>query len=235
MPVRSLPDTPHSAPQPEERDGFKFRSGRLALDLPATLAFRLQAEPKDLLTTPEDLVRWLVAADLVPDRVAGTEADLRAARDLREVLYRLAWACIHNEPFETHDLAVVNRWAAEPLPIPQLGAQGLTWTGNGVHASLAAVAKDGVELFGGSLARRVRKCANKGCAILFVDTSRSGQRRWCSMSACGNKAKVGAFRRRQRGDQDQDELVDKSKVTNPDEPSPGPSGEGPSSLSRNRR
>ena len=200
MPVQSLPDTPQLAPQPEERDGFKFRSGRLALDLPATLAFRLKAEPKDLLTNPEDLVRWLVASGLVPDHVAGTEADLTAARELREALYHLAWACIHNEPFETNDLAVVNRWAAEPPPIPQLGVHGLTWTGNGIRASLAAIAKDAVELFGGPLAPRVRNCANKGCAILFVDTSRSGRRRWCSMSACGNKAIVGAFRLRQRGD-----------------------------------
>lgn len=198
MPHRTLSETPHPAPRPEERDGFKFRSGRLALDLPATLASRLKAEPRDLLATPEDLVRWLVAAGLVPDRAAGSEADLWAARELREVLYHLARACIHGEPFATHDLAVVNRWAAEPLPVPQLGADGLTWTGNGVRAALAAVAKDGVELFGGPLASRVRNCANKGCAILFVDTSRSGRRRWCSMSACGNKAKVGAFRQRQR-------------------------------------
>jgi len=209
MPVQSLPDTPHPAPQPEDRDGFKFRSGRLALDLPATLAFRLKAEPKDLLTTPEDLVRWLVAAGLVPDPVAGTEADLLAARELREALYHLAWACIHNEPFETHDLAVVNRWAAEPLPIAQLGAKGLTWSGKGVRTSLATVAKDGVELFGGPLAPRVRNCANKGCAILFVDTSRSGRRRWCSMSACGNKAKVGAFRGRRQKDPATDGRVEK--------------------------
>jgi predicted RNA-binding Zn ribbon-like protein len=178
--------------------------------LPATLAFRLKAEPRDLLNSPEDLVRWLVAAGLVPGPLPGAKADLLAARELRETLYRLAWACIHNEPFATHDLTVVNRWAAEPLPIPQLGTHGLTWTGLGVHASLAAVAKDGVELFGGPLASRVRNCANKGCAILFVDTSRSGRRRWCSMSACGNKAKVGAFRLRQRGDQEKDEPVDQT-------------------------
>ena len=198
MPVRPLSDTPLAAPRAEERDGFKFRSGRLALDLPATLALRLKAEPRDQLAAPEDLVRWLVAAGLGPDPMAGTEADLRAARELREALYRLAWARIHGEPFEARDLAVVNRWAAEPLPVPQLGAQGLAWIGHGVRAGLAAVAKDGVELLGGPLAPRLRKCANPGCAILFVDTSRSGRRRWCSMAACGNKAKVGAFRRRQR-------------------------------------
>jgi predicted RNA-binding Zn ribbon-like protein len=209
MPVRSLSDIPQPAPQPEERDGFKFRSGRLALDLPATLAFRLKAEPKDLLATPKDLDRWLMAAGLAPDRAAGTEVDLLAARELRESLYHLAWACIHDGPFAAQDLAVVNRWAAEPLPIPQLGAQGLTWSGKDVRTCLAAVARDGVELFGGPLAPRVRNCANIGCAILFVDTSRAGRRRWCSMSACGNKAKVGAFRQRQRKDHAQDEPIDK--------------------------
>jgi len=60
------------------------------------------------------------------------------------------------------------------------------------------VARDGVELLSGPLAARVRKCANPSCAILFVDSSRSNRRRWCSMAACGNKAKVGAFRRRLR-------------------------------------
>jgi predicted RNA-binding Zn ribbon-like protein len=34
--------------------------------------------------------------------------------------------------------------------------------------------------------------------VLFVDTSRKGDRRWCSMSACGNKAKVAGFRKRER-------------------------------------
>jgi predicted RNA-binding Zn ribbon-like protein len=33
-----------------------------------------------------------------------------------------------------------------------------------------------------------------------VDTSRSGERRWCSMAGCGNKAKVAEFRQRQRKD-----------------------------------
>src|SRR5262249_32677272 len=48
------------APTGELRDGFKFRSGRLPLDLAATLAFRLRSEPKDLLATPNDLGRWFV-------------------------------------------------------------------------------------------------------------------------------------------------------------------------------
>ncbi len=106
----------------------------------------------------------------------------------------------NRRPFAPKDGGLANRWAAEPPPAPQLGPHGLTWTGTGVRPLLAAIARDGVELLGGSAALRLRKCARSGCAIFFVDASRSGRRRWCSMAVCGNKAKVGAFRRRQRGE-----------------------------------
>jgi predicted RNA-binding Zn ribbon-like protein len=93
----------------------------------------------------------------------------------------------------------LNRWAAVPPPAPQLGAEGVTWSGAGASALLAAIARDGVELLGGPLASRIRQCEGEGCAMLFVDGSRSGERRWCSMARCGNRAKVAAFRRRQQG------------------------------------
>ena len=187
-----------ASPLPDTRDGFKFRSGRLALDLPATLAGRLKAEPRDLLVTPRDLGRWLMAAGLAARDPHPTEADLAAARELREALYRLARARVRQEPFAASDLAPVNRWAAEPPPAPQLGPRGLAWIGGGVSALLAAVARDGVELLGGPLAARVRACAGEGCALFFLDTSRAGRRRWCAMAACGNKEKVGTFRQRRR-------------------------------------
>jgi hypothetical protein len=46
----------------------------------------------------------------------------------------------------------------------------------------------------------IRQCEGASCAIAFLDTSRKGDRRWCSMAGCGNKAKVAGFRRRKRGD-----------------------------------
>ena len=61
---------------------------------------------------------------------------------------------------------------------------------------LAFVANEAVTLLGGTDRGRLRKCGNEGCAILFVDLSRSGARRWCSMAACGNRHKVAEFRRR---------------------------------------
>jgi CGNR zinc finger/Putative stress-induced transcription regulator len=37
---------------------------------------------------------------------------------------------------------------------------------------------------------RIRPCANPDCVLWFLDTSRPGTRRWCSMAACGNRDKA---------------------------------------------
>jgi predicted RNA-binding Zn ribbon-like protein len=182
----------------EIRDGFKFRGGSLALDFPATLAARLRAEPKELLPTPGDLGRWLVAAGLAASAPPVSEEELRQARELREALYRLATVRLKGQPFPEPDRALLNRWAAGRTPAPCLEADGMSWTREDASALLSLVARDAVELLGGELGGRIRQCAGEGCALLFVDTSRSGARKWCSMSGCGNKAKVASFRERQR-------------------------------------
>ena len=63
-------------------------------------------------------------------------------------------------------------------------------------AALATLARDAVDLFGGRLAARIRVCAAEDCGLLFVDASRPGRRRWCSMERCGNLAKVRGHRAR---------------------------------------
>ena len=36
----------------------------------------------------------------------------------------------------------------------------------------------------------IRQCEDDACGWLFVDRSRGGRRRWCSMADCGNRAKA---------------------------------------------
>jgi predicted RNA-binding Zn ribbon-like protein len=43
---------------------------------------------------------------------------------------------------------------------------------------------------------RLRKC--EACIVHFLDTSKKGSRRWCSMNICGNKIKVAAYQKRKR-------------------------------------
>jgi predicted RNA-binding Zn ribbon-like protein len=44
----------------------------------------------------------------------------------------------------------------------------------------------------------VRPCEDQNCILWFYDRTKSHHRRWCSMSTCGNRFKVAAFRERRR-------------------------------------
>ncbi len=46
----------------------------------------------------------------------------------------------------------------------------------------------------------LKACAGEGCRSVFYDRSKNQSGRWCSMSRCGNRAKVRAWRERQRAD-----------------------------------
>lgn len=182
---------------PEDRDGFRFRGGSAAIDLAATLQARLSATPRELLGTPQDLDRWLVSAGLVQCAPGATATDLATARVLRETVFALAGDAGHTH-FDRHACDALNRIAAMPSAPPVLGADGRVTLDGSVHALLSSLARDAVAIFGGRSAAHVRQCQSPTCTIFFVDTSRSGDRRWCSMSACGNKAKVAEFRKRKR-------------------------------------
>lgn len=187
----------HQSPA-EQRDGFRFRGGHRALDLTATLAGRRKAAPRDLLTVPEDLCRWLRAAGFDIEDLEANETTLAAARRLREAIHAMASARIGGTADPEDARTELNAIARGPAAAPQLDARGaLAWHGDAAGLT-ATVAREAVALFGGPQAQDIRRCEADGCAILFLDTSRSGDRRWCSMAACGNKAKVAEFRRRQR-------------------------------------
>jgi predicted RNA-binding Zn ribbon-like protein len=44
----------------------------------------------------------------------------------------------------------------------------------------------------------VKACGGDGCTLMFVDHTRRRARRWCSMAACGNRAKQATHRSRLR-------------------------------------
>ena len=46
--------------------------------------------------------------------------------------------------------------------------------------------------------RYIKRCEGKNCVLLFCDETRRRARRWCSMAACGNRAKQDSFRSRSK-------------------------------------
>ncbi|WP_254402483.1 CGNR zinc finger domain-containing protein [Streptomyces sp. AC555_RSS877] len=67
-----------------------------------------------------------------------------------------------------------------------------------VSAALALIAHDAVELLLSAEIRRVRVCGADECALRFADRSPARNRRWCSMSRCGNRPKVRLHQARAR-------------------------------------
>ena len=181
--------------QAEKRDGFTFRGGAAALDFIATLTKRMTAEPCDLLATPRDLARWLKAANVAQIAPHVSEEELLEARRLREAIFALASARADGAPPPAAARSTLNRFAAQSAASVQLDAHGGLRVSGTVPQFLATLAQDAARVLADPHA--LRQCEGETCAIFFIDRSRAGDRRWCSMSACGNRAKVADFRRRQ--------------------------------------
>ncbi len=181
---------------------FRFTPSRLSLNLVATLGERGHRDIERLLM-PADFARWCVKAGLMSETPDVSLEALKSVKTLREAVYRTAQALrCHHVPNPV-DIETLNVWAAQLPVVPQLGLDGrsVSWTAvRSVDAAIASVARDAIDLFSSSLVERIKACANPKCAMLFLDTSRPGQRRWCAMSGngCGNRAKKTAFRQRQR-------------------------------------
>ncbi|WP_239144414.1 ABATE domain-containing protein [Streptomyces sp. SID14515] len=181
---------------------FRFDPGALCLELlptggPGPLAHF------EVLREPADLVRWAEESRL-PDRLGPgpalvvSAAEVADARALRDALWRLTEGHVRGTPPGPDDLATLNDAAAHPPLTARLTADGgRAWAPGGTGTGLlSTVARDAVDLFTGAHAHRIRTCGAHDCRLLFVDTSRPGKRRWCSMERCGNRAKVRAHRAR---------------------------------------
>ncbi|MFC3386673.1 CGNR zinc finger domain-containing protein [Couchioplanes azureus] len=177
---------------------FRFHGGRPSVNLTATVGERWRDGGFERLTEPAALARWFTGAGLAGRAPHCSPADLRHARELREAIYRLMLARMGRCRPAPDDVATVNAWAAKPPPAVELRpeAGGLraepAWVT--APALLAQLARDAVEVIGGDAGQRLRECDNPRCSLLFVDTSRAGARRWCTMSACGTRDKMARYR-----------------------------------------
>jgi predicted RNA-binding Zn ribbon-like protein len=174
---------------------FPLVGGRVALNFVGTLGKR-RTEKLERIRTPEDLARWVELAGL--GSISADAADLEAARVLREALYALTMAALGQGPLRKADVELVNSSAARETPAPSLAIRSKALRRRDpqptASAVLAAVARDGIDLLTGPDAGSIRECEDPTCTLLFVDTSRSHRRRWCSMNACGARAKMRTLR-----------------------------------------
>ena len=177
---------------------YRFDPGALCLEL-LTTGGPGPYRRYEVLHEPANLAAWADRSRLTPTPVLEiSQAEVVDARRLRDALFRVVIAHTRSEPHPPGDLEAINQAAARPALAPAIALTGKRqWAGtsNGTHL-LATVARDAVELLTGPFAHRIRTCAAEDCHLVYVDTSRPGRRRWCSMEHCGNRHKVRALRAR---------------------------------------
>jgi len=100
---------------------------------------------------------------------------------------------------ETVNRALHARQVIELLPAPDGVHVDHRHVGDPIDDALARLADPLVKELTGGHPERIRICDNDTCRWVFYDTSRTGRRRWCDMSTCGNQAKAARHRARKRG------------------------------------
>ena len=204
---------------------FDFSGGALCLDFVNTIGDRAHGRQEHFVDWTS-VVSWGEQAGLLSKRDAAAlrrtgearaplvnQAFARAAA-LRECLYRLFAATGAGHAPASADLATFNTALGEAMRHARLDTRGRelfwswswSWNWNRTSAPRDAafarivwpVLRSAAELLVSHERAAVRECASERCSWLFVDRSRTRRRRWCSMSACGNRAKVRRFYERQK-------------------------------------
>jgi predicted RNA-binding Zn ribbon-like protein len=171
---------------------FPFDAGALCLELLTTGGER-NHPGFEILRSAEDFAGWLATCRLRLGDVKVADDDVPAARQLRKAVWAAALAKTAGRALPRPSVGMINELAAPAPPTPLLAGERRSWAiaATGAQA-VSAIARDAIDLFGGPYAARVRECAAANCALVFVDLSRPGRRRWCSMERCGNRAKQRA-------------------------------------------
>ena len=150
----------------------------------------------DELETPEQLT-WLLDEYGYSGRHDGDDAEVAEVRAVRTEL-RGVWSLRTDEA-----VAEVNRMLADARALPQLVRHDhLDWHihATSLDAPLAErmrveAAMAFVDVIRAAATSQLRTCEAHDCEGVFVDLSRNGSKRFCSLR-CGNRMNVSAYRER---------------------------------------
>jgi predicted RNA-binding Zn ribbon-like protein len=179
-----------------------FIGGHVALDFVNTAEGRGQPGAGDALRTAADLRQWGERRGILAGRAGEDDQDeLAAALDARELLYRLFLDRTAGQRTAETDLATLERLvssAYQAAHLDQAPDGRLSWGWDRAQLSTVryvAVAS-ALDLLSQHPTARLKQCPGDDCGWFFIDTTKRGNRRWCSMSECGQEAKTARRRAR---------------------------------------
>jgi predicted RNA-binding Zn ribbon-like protein len=174
-----------------------FVAGDAALDFVNTAEERGHPQAGDALALPADLRLWGQRYGLLAESAGQggqDQAELRRARQARELLYAILFARVHDRPVpqpELDRLAQLTAAAYRAASLRPGGDGSLHWHWD--PADLATVrhvaVASAVDLLKAGISPRLKQCPGEHCGWFFLDITKRGNRRWCRMSECGQEAK----------------------------------------------
>ncbi len=186
-----------------------MNSGNVALDFLNTWKY-VKGRATDLISTPEALRAWLDGVGL---HAYGIDIDASPpaarlmfdeAHRLRDAIRAAVEAQVRADQVPPRSVYGLNRVLEASRSTAQLVYDGERLTlieRDTAPASLAALSP--IALAAATLLvevdrRRIRQCRSDRCVLWFLDSSKNGLRRWCSMATCGNRAKAARHYQRQK-------------------------------------
>ncbi|MCI0446007.1 CGNR zinc finger domain-containing protein [bacterium] len=168
---------------------------------------------KDLLNNFEDFVEWAEAVKLLEpvqaeklihdwDGQSETKKFFIELKEFRRVLREMVEAITKIKAVKPSTIKMINSVLNQGY-----GYHELVKTESGFEKRfrtnfdkpqqlLIPIAESAADLISYGNPKNLRKCESSTCILYFYDTTKNHRRRWCSMNACGNRAKAAAFYKR---------------------------------------
>lgn len=198
-----------------EIEDISLDGGTLCLDYINTVHNRLEEAPSDYLFNVLDLILWARKVELL-DEIEEIRLEEEVERDvafastffedtiqLRELLHTIFLTLSQGKPLKPADLDRFNSYLAlhfSQIKLQQHNVHDFrkNWSlpDNSLFKITAPVINDAYELLLSDKLHRVKECPN--CGWLFLDTTKNGKRRWCSMKNCGSNVKALAWYNRHK-------------------------------------
>ncbi len=195
---------------PQETIDSLTVGGRLCLGLVNTAHPRSGRYAHDFLSGYSDLVTWHRSLGMLTEEqerylLQKADAHLQETSEtfehtltLREAIYNVFSAIADGKVSQSEELSLIQSIFAEAMASASLSPveHEFLWEwgaedehGKELRLLLWPVALSAIELFTSSEEwKKVKECP--GCSLLFLDKSKTGNRRWCSMDECGSRAKM---------------------------------------------
>lgn len=193
---------------------FLFLGSHPAVDFLNT-AYAPQGTTVETIGDGKTFIDWLVAAGLLDSTTAsalvrrfGLKALDIAAEEARQVRewargWLLRWRKAPRADYRT-EIGTLNKLLERDSPRREVVPSGKGMTVaelrriESADALIGLVATQIASLVTQEQPSLLKPCAGSGCTLWFLDRTKAHRRLFCSAAACGNRAKVSAFRKRQR-------------------------------------